>query len=255
MSPSDSARQKLVVVTGGSRGIGAASAKRLAASGYAVCIGYRTGADLAAEVVSQIAAAGGRALAIPVNTSDEGEVARLFDEAEQALGPLHALVNNAGITGPLGRFTDLDPAVMRHVVEVNLVGTLLCAQAALRKFALRPELEGRSIVNISSVAAVTGSPGEYVHYAATKAAVETFTLGLAREVAELGIRVNAVAPGTVQTGIHAAAGDPDRPARIAPRVPMRRVGQPEEIAEAVHWLISDAASYTTGAVLRVTGGL
>jgi len=247
--------QRLVIVTGGSRGIGAATARRLSAAGYAVAIGYRRDAEAAAEVVEDIERAGGRALALPVDTSREAEVARFFEEVEEALGPLHALVNNAGITGPLGRFADLATGVMQRVVEVNLTGTLLCTQTALRRFALRPEAEGRSIVNISSVAAVTGSPGEYVHYAATKAAVETFTLGLAREVAEQGIRVNAVAPGTVQTGIHAAAGDPERPARIAPRVPMRRVGQPEEVAEAVLWLISDAASYTTGAVLRVTGGL
>jgi glucose 1-dehydrogenase len=247
--------RRAVIVTGGSRGIGAATARRLAEAGYGVCIGYRHDAEAAREVVRQIEAAGGHALCVPADMSAEAELPRLFDAAEAALGPLHALVNNAGITGPLGRFVELEAVAMRRVVEVNLTGTMLCTQEALRRFAARPDAPGRSIVNISSVAAVTGSPGEYVHYAATKAAVESFTLGLAREVAEQGIRVNAVAPGTVQTGIHAAAGDPDRPARIAPRVPMRRVGQPEEVAEAVLWLLSDAASYTTGAVLRVTGGL
>ncbi|MBP0447291.1 SDR family oxidoreductase [Roseomonas sp. SSH11] len=246
---------RAVIVTGGSRGIGAAIACRLAAAGYAPCVTYTRDARGAAEVVARIEASGGRAAALQADSTCGADIARLFDAAEAAFGPLHALVNNAGITGPLGRFADLDEAEMRRVAEVNLLGTMLCAREALRRFAMRPERPGRSVVNISSVAASTGSPGEYVHYAATKAAVEAFTLGLAREVAEQGIRVNAVAPGTVETGIHAAAGDPGRPARIAPRVPMRRVGQPEEVAEAVLWLVSDAASYTTGAVLRVTGGL
>ncbi|MFH5926375.1 glucose 1-dehydrogenase [Roseomonas xinghualingensis] len=255
MEVSDDRPGRLVVITGGGRGIGAATARRLAAAGYAVCIGYRHDAEAAEAVVRRIDAEGGHAVAIAGDTSQEAGIRHLFDEAEAALGPLHGLVNNAGITGPLGRFADLDAEAMRRVVEVNLIGTMLCTQEALRRFLARAGAAGRSIVNISSIAASTGSPGEYVHYAATKAAVESFTLGLARELAEQGIRVNAVAPGTVQTGIHAAAGDPDRPARIAPRVPMRRVGQPEEVAEAVLWLLSDAASYTTGAVLRVTGGL
>lgn len=246
---------RAVVVTGGGRGIGAATARRLAQAGHAVCVNFRTDAAAAETLVQAIRADGGSACAIQADTANAADVARMFDEAEAALGPLHALVNNAGITGPLGRFVDLDVAALRRVVEVNLIGTLLCAQEAVRRFARYPTAPGRSIVNISSVAASTGSPGEYVHYAATKGAVESFTVGLARELAAEGIRVNAVAPGTVQTGIHAAAGDPERPARIAPRVPMRRVGAPEEVAEAVLWLVSDAASYTTGAVLRVTGGL
>lgn len=246
---------RAVIVTGAGRGIGAATARLLASAGYAVCVNYRSDAAAAEAVTRDIEAAGGRAIAVQADTASEPDIRHLFDTAEEALGPLHALVNNAGITGPLGRFVDLDTAALQRVVEVNLLGCLLCSREALRRFAHHPELPGRSIVSVSSVAATTGSPGEYVHYAATKAAVEAFTLGLAREVAEQGIRVNAVAPGTVQTGIHAAAGDPDRPARIAPRVPMRRVGQPEEVAEAILWLLSDAASYTTGAVLRVTGGL
>ncbi|WP_206668013.1 SDR family NAD(P)-dependent oxidoreductase [Teichococcus oryzae] len=244
---------RLVIVTGGRSGIGAAIARRLAREGHRVAIGCRRPED-AAPLLAAIAGEGGEALALKLDVAREASVASFFAEAEARLGPLHALVNNAGITGPLGAFRDLDPAWMRRVAEVNLIGTMLCAQAALRRFAAA-DGEGRSIVNISSVAAQTGSPGEYVHYAAGKAAVEAFTLGLAREVAAQGIRVNAVAPGTVNTGIHALAGDPGRPARIAPRVPMGRVGEPEEIAEAVAWLISGAASYATGAVLRVTGGL
>jgi NAD(P)-dependent dehydrogenase (short-subunit alcohol dehydrogenase family) len=244
---------RLVIVTGGSRGIGAAIARRLARDGYRIAIGCRHAGE-AGEVLAAIGDEGGEALALPLDVTREEEVDRFFAAAEGRFGPLHALVNNAGVTGPLGRFSDLEPSWMRRVVAVNLIGTMLCAQAALRRFA-EVEAEGRSIVNISSVAAQTGSPGEYVHYAASKAAVEAFTAGLAREVAAQGIRVNAVAPGTVNTGIHALAGDPGRPVRIAPRVPMGRVGEPEEIAEAVAWLVSGAASYATGAVLRVTGGL
>lgn len=244
---------RLVIVTGGSRGIGAAIAQRLAREGHRIAIGCRQPEE-AEPLVATIAQHGGEALALPLDVTREAAVGAFFARAEEHFGPLHALVNNAGITGPLGAFRELDPAWMRRVTEVNLIGTMLCAQAALRCFAAA-EGRGRSIVNISSIAAQTGSPGEYVHYAASKAAVEAFTLGLAREVAAQGIRVNAVAPGTVQTGIHALAGDPGRPARVAPRVPMGRVGEPEEIAEAVAWLLSAAASYATGTVLRVTGGL
>jgi len=254
-APMSTGMSRPVIVTGAGRGIGAAAARRLAQAGYAICVNYRRDAEAAEAVAREITAAGGRAVAVQADTTSEDDVRRLFDAAEAALGPLHGLVNNAGITGPLGRFAELDTASLRRVTDVNLLGPLLCAREALQRFARGPAAPGRSIVNVSSVAATTGSPGEYVHYAATKAAVEVFTIGLAREVAEQGIRVNAVAPGTVRTGIHAAAGDPDRPARIAPRVPMRRVGEPEEIAEAILWLLSDAASYATGAVLRVTGGL
>jgi len=243
----------LVIVTGGSRGIGAAIARRLASEGHAVAIGCRHPEE-ASPLLHAIDGAGGTAIALPLDVTRVREIAHGFAVAERQFGPLRALVNNAGITGPLGSFDGLDPAWMRKVMEVNLLGTMLCAQAALRCFAAAAGT-GRAIVNLSSVAARTGSPGEYVHYAAGKAAVETFTIGLAREVAGQGIRVNAVAPGTVNTGIHALAGDPDRPARVATRVPMGRVGEPEEIAEAVAWLLSDAASYVTGAVLRVTGGL
>lgn len=250
-----SQHQRLVIVTGGGRGIGAATARRLARAGHAVCINYREDAASASALADEISRAGGHAIALRADTAEIEEIGPLFEAAEAALGPLHALVNNAGITGPLGRFADLDAAALRRVVDVNLTGCLLCAQEGLRRFARAPGLAGRSIVNISSIAAATGSPGEYVHYAATKGAIESFTRGLAREVAAQGIRVNAVSPGTVQTGIHAAAGDPDRPARVALRVPMGRVGEPEEIAEAVQWLVSDAASYVTGAVLPVTGGL
>ncbi|WP_143343237.1 SDR family oxidoreductase, partial [Crossiella equi] len=170
-------------------------------------------------------------------------------------GPVTGLVNNAGITGPLGRLTDLSGDVLRRVVEVNVVGYLLCAQRAARQMGTSHGGVGGAIVNISSAAATLGSPNEYVHYAATKGAVDSMTVGLAKELAPEGIRVNAVAPGTVHTDIHAAMGDPDRPARMAERIPVGRAGQPEEIASAVAWLLNDEASFTTGAVLRVAGGL
>jgi NAD(P)-dependent dehydrogenase (short-subunit alcohol dehydrogenase family) len=240
----------VVLITGAGRGIGAATALAAARVGYAVGINYLGDAAAAAGVVKRIATAGGRAVAVQADIAEPAAVARLFDAVEDALGPVTALVNNAGTTGRITRFVELDLATLRRVIDVNLVGCMLCSQEALRRWRA-----GGAIVNVSSIAAATGSPGEYVHYAATKAAVEAFTRGLAREVAGDGIRVNAVSPGTVQTGIHAAGGDPERPARVAARIPLGRVGAPEEIAAAVLWLLSDAASYTTGSVLTVAGGL
>jgi NAD(P)-dependent dehydrogenase (short-subunit alcohol dehydrogenase family) len=240
----------VVVITGAGRGIGAATALAAARAGYAVGVNYLGDAAAAAGVVERIAAAGGRAVAVQADIAEPAAVARLFDAVEDALGPVTALVNNAGTTGRITRFVELDLATLRRVIDVNLVGCMLCSQEALRRWRA-----GGAIVNVSSIAAATGSPGEYVHYAATKAAVEAFTRGLAREVAGEGVRVNAVSPGTVQTGIHAAGGDPERPARVAARIPLGRVGAPEEIAAAVLWLLSEAASYTTGSVLTVAGGL
>jgi NAD(P)-dependent dehydrogenase (short-subunit alcohol dehydrogenase family) len=242
----------VVLITGAGRGIGAACALAAAGEGYAVGVNYRGDAPAAAGVVERIRADGGRAVAVQADVADPVEVARLFDEVTAALGPVAALVNNAGITGRITRFVDLDLATLQRVIDVNLIGCMLCCQEAVRRWAAAGS---GAIVNVSSIAAVTGSPGEYVHYAATKAAVEAFTRGLAREVAAEGIRVNAVSPGTVQTGIHAAGGDPERPARVAARIPLGRVGAPEEIAAAVLWLLSPAASYATGSVLTVAGGL
>jgi NAD(P)-dependent dehydrogenase (short-subunit alcohol dehydrogenase family) len=240
----------VVAITGAGRGIGAACALAAARAGYRVGVNYLGDAAAAAGVVGRIEAEGGRAIAVRADVAQPAEVARLFDEVADALGPVGALVNNAGTTGRITRFVELDLATLRRVIDVNLVGCMLCSQEALRRFS-----NGGSIVNVSSIAAATGSPGEYVHYAATKAAVEAFTRGLAREVAGEGVRVNAVSPGTVQTGIHAAGGDPERPARVAARIPLGRVGAPEEIAAAVLWLLSPAASYATGSVLAVAGGL
>jgi NAD(P)-dependent dehydrogenase (short-subunit alcohol dehydrogenase family) len=246
---------EVVLITGAGRGIGAATARAAARRGYAVGVNYLRDEEAARSLVGRIASEGGRAVAVQGDVAVPGDVARLFDQAERALGPVTALVNNAGTTGRITRFEALDLPTLRRVIDVNLIGAMLCAQEAVRRFSTGHGGRGGSIVNVSSVAAALGSPGEYVHYAATKAAIETFTIGLAREVAREGIRVNAVAPGTVDTEIHAAGGDPDRPARVAARIPLGRVGRPEEIAEAILWLLSPAASYTTGAVLTVTGGL
>lgn len=242
----------VVLVTGGGRGIGAAIVRGAAARGYPVAFSYVSDHDAATALADEIAAAGGGALAIQADVADPATPARLFEAAE-TLGPVSALVNNAGITGTLGRLTDLPFEALRKTIDVNLVGTILMAQEAVRRWEAGG-IHGR-MVNISSIAATLGSPGEYVHYAATKAAVETFSMGLGKEVARGGIRVNAVSPGTTLTDIHAAGGNPDRPAQVAPRVPLGRVAEPNEIAAAVLWLLSDEASYVTGTVLRVGGGL
>jgi NAD(P)-dependent dehydrogenase (short-subunit alcohol dehydrogenase family) len=241
---------KVTVITGASRGIGAATARLLGSRGHAVAVGYRTDAEQAALVVADVEEAGGRAVAVRVDTADEAEVDALFDTAARTLGPVTGVVINAGITSPLGPLADTAVADLRRVVEVNLVGALLCARRAAGDLT-----SGGAVVTVSSAAATLGSAGEYVHYAATKAAVETMTVGLAKELAPRGVRVNAVAPGVIDTDIHALSGDPGRPARVADRVPLGRPGETGEVAAAIAWLLSDEASYTTGAVLRVSGGL
>ncbi|MBF4136158.1 MULTISPECIES: SDR family NAD(P)-dependent oxidoreductase [Streptomyces] len=242
-----SSRQPLTVVTGGSRGIGAAVCARLAADGHDLAVGYRSDRAAAEAVAERVRAAGRRALVVAVDTADAASVDALFDEAA-TLGTVTGLVNNAGMSGPVGRLADADPAGLSRALDVNVLGYLLCARRAVRDLAASG---GGALVNISSAAATLGSPGEYVHYAAAKAAVDTLTVGLAKEVAEDGIRVNCVAPGVIWTEFHA---DPERPAKQAPGIPLGRAGQPEEIAAAVSWLLSADASYTTGAVLRVAGG-
>ncbi|MCO6750243.1 SDR family oxidoreductase [Streptomyces sp. IpFD-1.1] len=242
-----SSRQPLTVVTGGSRGIGAAVCARLAADGHDLVVGYRSDRAAAEAVAERVRAAGRRALAVAVDTADAASVDALFDEAA-TLGTVTGLVNNAGMSGPVGRLADADPAGLSRALDVNVLGYLLCARRAVRDLAASG---GGALVNISSAAATLGSPGEYVHYAAAKAAVDTLTVGLAKEVAEDGIRVNCVAPGVIWTEFHA---DPERPAKQAPGIPLGRAGQPEEIAAAVSWLLTADASYTTGAVVRVAGG-
>lgn len=243
----------VVIVTGGTRGIGAAIARQAAAEGYGLCLTYARDDEAAERLEDELRRAGHACALWRGGVEHPDGATGVFDLAEARLGPVTALVNNAGITGPIGRFEDVTPETFRRVLDVNVLGSMLMAQEALRRWRRRGTA-GR-IVNVSSIAATLGAPGEYIHYAASKAAVEALTVGLAKEVAASGIRVNAVAPGTAFTDIHAAAGEPDRPARVASRVPMGRIGQPEEIAEAVLWLLSSRASYVTGAVVRVAGGL
>jgi NAD(P)-dependent dehydrogenase (short-subunit alcohol dehydrogenase family) len=243
-----------LLVTGGGRGIGAAVARLGAARGYAVCVNYRRDAPAAEAVVAAIEQAGGRALALQADVAREDEVERLFAAMDAALPPLTALVNNAGVTGRVGRLEDAPAETIRQVMDLNILGSIWCARAAIRRMARRHGGQGGAIVNLSSGAATIGSPGEYVWYAASKGAIDSLTVGLAKESAGEGIRVNAVAPGFVRTEIHASSGLPDRLQKVAPTMPIGRAAEPEEIAEAVLWLLSDAASYTTGAVLRVAGG-
>lgn len=242
-------QRRVTVVTGGNRGIGASVCRRLAAEGHDVVVGYRSDEFAAKAVVSAVKEVGQRCLAIAVDTSDEMAVDQLFEAAASELGPVTGLVNNAGVSGPNGRLADAGPQEMRNALEVNVLGYLLCARRAVCDMV---QTGGGAIVNVSSAAATLGSPGQYVHYAAAKAAIDTMTIGLAKEVASDEIRVNCVAPGTVWTGFHE---DPQRPAHVAGNIPMGRSAQPDEISGAVAWLLSGDASYATGAVIRVAGGM
>ena len=246
------APRRVLVVTGGTRGIGAAIAARAVDAGYAVCLTYTTQHDRAASTVKELRSAGGDVLAVQADISDPRSPSAVFAHAEEAFGPVTGLVNNAGVTHAIGPLHETSAADVRRVLDVNVVGTIAFAQHAVRVW-LERGTPG-AMVNVSSVAASTGAPNEYVAYAASKAAVEALTVGLAKEVASRSIRVNAVAPGTIFTEIHAAAGEPDRPARVVDRVPMGRIGEPGDVAGAVLWLLSDDASYVTGVVLRVAGG-
>ncbi len=242
-----------LIITGASRGIGAAVA-RLAAKQYSIVVNYGRDEAAAAEVVRQITSGGGRAVAIRADVSVERDVLRLFEEAEKQLGPVRALVNNAGITVGFSRVEAITSETLTRVFAVNVTGTILCSREAVRRMSTRNGGTGGAIVNVTSQAAEIGGAGEWVHYAASKGAVNSFTVGLAREVATEGIRVNAVSPGLISTDLHAAAGAPDRVERMAPTIPMKRPGTAEEVAEGIVWLLSDAASYVTGVILPVSGG-
>jgi NAD(P)-dependent dehydrogenase (short-subunit alcohol dehydrogenase family) len=243
-----------VIVTGGSRGIGAAAARLIGANGFPVAVNYATNKSAAHLVAADIVGAGGRAIAIQGDVALEKDVLRLFETAEQELGPIGGLINNAGVTGGFARVEAVQADAISRVLAVNVAGVILCSREAVRRMSTRRGGRGGSIVNISSLVARTGGASEWVHYAASNGAVNSFTIGLAREVAEEGIRVNAVAPGLIETDLHADNGAPDRLDRLAPAVPMKRAGTAEEVAAGVAWLLSDAASYVTASILEIGGG-
>jgi NAD(P)-dependent dehydrogenase (short-subunit alcohol dehydrogenase family) len=245
---------KIVLITGGSRGIGAATAHLAAQRGYTVCISYLNNAAAAEAVVADIVSAGGAALALQADVSVEAELVRLFAQIDARLGPLAALVNNAGVLEQQARVEQMDAARLQRVFATNVLGSFLCAREAVRRMSTRNGGSGGAIVNLSSGASRLGSPNEYVDYAASKGAIDTFTIGLAKEVAAEGIRVNAVRPGLIYTEIHASGGEPERVERLKLSVPMQRGGSAEEVAQTIVWLLSDEASYVTGALLDVTGG-
>jgi len=242
------------MVTGASRGIGAATARLAAKAGYDVCLNYVRNGDAAEAVAQEARALGVRAVSVQADVGDERDVMRLFQECDRALGPLTGLVNNAGILEHHMRVVDMDAGRLQRVMNTNIVGSFLCAREAVRRMSSKTGGKGGSIVNISSVAARLGAPDEYVDYAASKGAIDTMTVGLAKEVAQEGIRVNAVRPGPIHTDIHASGGEPNRIERIKGAIPMKRGGDPQEVAHAILWLLSDEASYTTGALLDVAGG-
>lgn len=244
----------VLIVTGAGRSIGAAVARHGAQAGYTVAVNYARSKAKAEAVAADIVANGGRALAIQGDMALEADILRLFETAERELGPITGLVNNAGITGGISRVADLTLDALNKTLTTNVVGTILCSREAVKRMSTKTGGQGGAIVNLSSMAAKLGGPGEWVHYAASKGAVNSFTIGLAKEVAAEGIRVNAVAPGLIESDIHADNGVPDRPARLAPTVPMQRSGSADEVAEGIIWLLSPAASYVTGAILEIGGG-
>ena len=245
---------KVLIVTGGSRGIGAATARIASRRGYAVCVNFLKNKAAATQIADKINADGGHAIAIGADISKEEEVLELFSTVDDRLGKISALVNNAGILESQMRIEDMDAMRLNRVFLTNITGSILCVREAVKRMSIKNGGNGGTIVNLSSAAARLGSPGEYVDYAASKGAIDTFTRGLAQEVAEDGIRVNAVRPGFIETDIHASGGEPGRVERIKETIPLKRGGQPEEVARAIMWLLSSESSYTTGSLLEVSGG-
>lgn len=243
-----------MIITGGGRGIGAATARLAAQQGFAVCVNFLRDAASAAELVKEIGSAGGKAIAVAGDISSEADVRGLFEETDRALGKVTVLVNNAGIVDKGMRVEQMDAARLARMFAINVTGSFLCAREAVKRMSTRHGGKGGAIVNVSSAAAKLGAAGEYVDYAASKGAIDTFTIGLAKEVAAEGIRVNAVRPGVIHTDIHLVSGDPSRVERIGKMAPLQRAGKPEEVARAILWLASDAASYTTASFIDVTGG-
>ena len=244
----------IVLITGGSRGIGAAAALLAASQGYTVAVNYTRNADAANAVVQQITTNGGTAIALQADVADELQVLEMYRQIDRRLGPLTALVNNAGVVDVAARVDQMDVQRLRRMFDINLLGSFVCAREALLRMSTRHGGKGGSIVNVSSVAARLGGPGQYVDYAASKGAIDTFTVGLAKEVATENVRVNAVRPGIIETDIHASGGQPDRAREMAPLVPMQRSGSAQEVANAIVWLMSRQASYVTGTIVDVSGG-
>jgi NAD(P)-dependent dehydrogenase (short-subunit alcohol dehydrogenase family) len=244
----------VAIITGGSRGIGATTADLLASKGYRICVNYRRDKTAADAVVGKLQSNGTKAISIQADIGKEDDTVRLFEIVDQELGPVTALVNNAGILKPQMRVEDMDANRINQILETNVTGAFLCCREAIRRMSTRHGGHGGSIVNVSSAASRLGAAGEYVDYAASKGAIDTLTRGLALEVAAEGIRVNCVRPGFIQTGMHADGGEPDRVARLADSIPLKRGGTPEEVANAIYWLLSDEASYSTGSFIDLAGG-